>query len=75
MYVSRIEADVAMPPVEITDAEAPRGSLLVGLLILAVALPYGAARLLGTLMWRDIARIGRFARLCAGAYSDALRRR
>jgi hypothetical protein len=74
MYVSRIEADVAMPPVEITDAETPRGNLLVGLLILAVALPYGATRLLGALLWRDIARIGRFARLCAGAYADARKR-
>jgi hypothetical protein len=74
MYVSRIEADVAMPPVELADTESPRGNLLVGLLILAVALPYGAARLLGALMWRDVARIGGFARLCAGAYADARKR-
>lgn len=75
MYMSRIEPEIVLPSVEAADDAGVRGSLAVGILALAVAIPYGAARLIGGLLWRDIVRAVHFARLCGGAYGDALKRR
>ena len=48
------------------------GALLLGILFLALALPWFALRLLVVALWRDIARIGRFARLAGSSYAAGM---
>ena len=76
MYMGKIERDLttdsAGPAVATTDAE---GGILSGLALLAVALPYWTIRIFAGALWRDTRRIGRFIRLTATSYSEALRQR
>ena len=64
-----IAATLAVQPVE------REGSVVLGLLFLAVALPYWTVRLVAGALWRDLRRAGRFARYCGAAYAQALTRR
>jgi hypothetical protein len=46
------------------------GALLFGLLVLALAVPYFALRLLAGALWRDVRRVDRFARLVGSTYAE-----
>lgn len=79
MDMTRIEAQAeAAVPQDVKaelGASAPenKGSLLLGLLFLVVALPYWTVRLIAGALWRDARRVARFARFCGGAYAEAAR--
>lgn len=81
MDMGKIAAEAETPaPKDIPAALAAQpaereGSVLVGLLFLAVALPYWTVRLVAGALWRDLRRVGRFARYCGGAYAEAATRR
>jgi hypothetical protein len=72
-------AETAPPkdiPATLVSRPAEReGSALLGILFLAFALPYWTVRLVGGALWRDLRRVGRFARYCGGAYAEAATRR
>ena len=71
MHMGKIEAAEAVLPVDDAFPARPGGgSLLIGILILAVALPLLALRLVGGALWRDVVRLGRFARLVGSTYAE-----
>jgi hypothetical protein len=74
MYIGKIEADTTGQAQIVTERIEPRGSFAVGLLFLAVAIPYWGIRLLATALWRDLRRVGRFVRLCGASYLEAARK-
>jgi hypothetical protein len=74
MYLGKIEADTTLQVQPVTQQEPTRDNFIVGLLFLAVALPYWGIRLLAGALWRDLRRAGRFIGLCGGAYLEALRK-
>ena len=81
MDMSKIEAQAeAAVPQDVraelgSPASETKGSIVLGLLFLVVALPYWTVRLIAGALWRDIGRVGRFARFCGGAYAEAATKR
>lgn len=72
MYMSKITPDLT---VAAPEADGPKGGIALGIAVLAIAVPYWVARLFAGALWRDVRGVGRYARLCASAYAEALRRR
>ena len=59
---------------EAPDTSQGLGAAFLGVLVLAIALPYWCVRIAGELIWRDLRRIGQIAGLCGSSYLEALRR-
>lgn len=72
--MGKIEAaEQLLPRDEDSQADTSgAGALLLGILVLVLALPWFALRLLAGGLWRDIARIGRFARLAGSTYAAGM---
>jgi len=78
MYEGKIIADTATatPPdvrAELSGEGGPSESVVLGLLVLAVALPLLAVRVFAHLVARDVRRIGKLAGIVGGAVNDARR--
>lgn len=71
MDMSRIDTAAAQP-LDGAATEKP-DSLLLGVAVMLILVPCMAAWLFAQLVWRDVRRIGAFARLCGEAVRDARR--
>jgi len=75
MHIGKIEADVSVRVQPETEPAEARGSFVIGLLFLAIAIPYWAVTLLAGALWRDLRRAGRFIRLWGACYKEAREQR
>ncbi len=71
MDISRIDTATAQPLDGV--ASDKQDSLLLGVGVMLVLVPCMAAWLFAQFVWRDVRRIGAFARLCGEAVRDARR--
>ena len=81
MHMGKIEAERSgssgpkgTGPDETPAREAP-GSVLLGLAVLLIALPYWAVRLLAAALWRDLRRAAHAARIVGQSYNEERTRR
>lgn len=78
MHMGKIEAaeeiQLLLPENEPAPETRGRGSMLLGIAVLIVALPYWTIRLIGGALWRDLRRAGKVARIVGDTYGEALRR-
>ncbi|HYJ29698.1 MAG TPA: hypothetical protein VEW25_05080 [Allosphingosinicella sp.] len=71
--MGKIEAaEKRLPRDQDPEADTGVGTLLLGILVLAVAIPWFALRLLAGALWRDVRRVGRFARLAGSTYAEGI---
>jgi hypothetical protein len=71
MYMGKIEVPVVVAPPPFQE----RGSVLLGLAMLAIVVPVAVVRLLAHFVVRDIRLVGRAARAYAECVADARRAR
>ena len=71
MDMSRIDTTTARPLDGVSEPK--QDSLLLGIAVMLILVPCMAAWLFAQLVWRDMRRIGAFARLCGEAVREVRR--